>query len=96
MQKLQEQNRLDKEKIFALEKVNTNLETARNKFVQLYTDEKKEKSEVREKLDSLQEQYHLEIQTFMRKYHFALAVVAVCVSLLLALNIQVITAFLGL
>lgn len=92
LQKLQEEKRLAEEKIFALEKVNTNLETNRNKFVQLYTDEKNEKKEVMKKLDDLQEKYHTDIQSFMKKYHLALGFLAVCLALLLALNFEQILA----
>jgi hypothetical protein len=95
LQKLQEEKRLADEKIFALEKVNTNLETNRNKFVQLYTDEKNEKQEVRQKLDDLQEKYHTDIQSFMKKYHLSLGLLAVCLALLLALNFEQILALFG-
>lgn len=86
LQDLQQEGQLSKEKIFSLQRVNTNLETNRNKFIKLYTEEKTQKTELREKYDSLQQTYHREVQTFSKKYYLALGFCMVFVILLLVLN----------
>jgi len=93
LQSLQQENQLDKEKIFSLHKVNTNLETARNRFVQLYTEEKEQRKDLWEKYDSLQQTHHREVQVFLKKYYLALGLCMVCIIMLILLNISQIIGF---
>lgn len=88
LQDLQQEGQLSKEKIFSLQKVNTNLETTRNKFIKLYTEEKEQRADLREKYDTLQETYHREVQSFLKKYYLSLGFCMVCIILLLVLNLS--------
>ena len=88
LQDLQEQNRQDQQEIYTLQRMNNELETARNRFIKLYDEAKDERRELRTKLDDLQDKYYTDMNTSMKKYHLALAVTAVCVLLLLILNAQ--------
>jgi uncharacterized membrane protein YcjF (UPF0283 family) len=86
LQELQKQNELKDEENHTLRRQNTDLETARNKFIQLHTEEKNEKKSIQERYDVAQEQHHAEIKKYMIKYHVAIGIILVCVTVILVLN----------
>jgi len=86
LQELQKQNKLKDDENSTLKRQNTDLETARNKFIQLHTEEKNEKKTIQEKYDLAQEQHHNEIKRYMVKYHIAIGVILVCVTIIIILN----------
>ena len=88
LQQLQQEKSLETERMLSLQKVNTNLETNLNKFIQLHSEEKKEKMELMEKYDSLQNKYHLEVKKFLKRYYLALALWIVASMMLLLLNLS--------
>lgn len=59
LQNLQKENQYSTDKILALQKVNTNLEMSLNEFVQLHSDEKKERKALMEKVEKYAKKYNL-------------------------------------
>lgn len=86
LQTLQQENKVEKDRMLSLQQVNNNLQTNLNRFVQLHSDEKKEKTELMEKYDNLQKQYHLEIQHFLKKYYLILGLCFVLIVIMVILN----------
>lgn len=86
LQELQTQNKLKDDENSTLRRQNTDLETTRNKFIQLHTEEKNEKRSIQEKYDVAQEQHHDEIKKYMIKYHVAIWVILVCITIIIILN----------
>ena len=82
LQKLQEDSDYKQEKILALQRVNNNLETARNKFIQLHEEEKNERKELMVK-----------VERYARKYNLLLGI---CIALLVVLIIQYLSTIPGL
>ena len=86
LQSLQRQNREKDEEITTLKRLNTELETTRNKFIQLHTEEKNEKKAVQEKYDHAQIEHHREVQKHMTRFHLAIGVAAILLVVLAVLH----------
>lgn len=86
LQELQKENTHAKERYTSLEKVNNNLETNLHRYIQLQSEEKKEKIQLQEKYDTLQNKYHTEIQKFLKRYYLTLGFCMVLVVIILLLN----------
>ena len=86
MQVLQQENDQKDEQIHTLQTINKQLETARNKFVQLHTDVKNEKKELQEKYDHSQQAHHTEIKKYMVWLHLAIGLTSILLTILLILQ----------
>jgi len=74
LQELQQEYDYKNERVLALQKVNTNLETSLNKFVQLHHEEKNERKELT-----------IRVEQYVQKYNLLLGI---CISLALILTVQ--------
>jgi len=86
LQLLQKQNTEQAEEIHALKTVSTDLETARNRFIKLYSEEKNEKKEIQVKYEQLQEVHYSDTKKYMTRLHVAIGASAVLLAVLLLLN----------